>query len=336
MPGKGVVTTVMCRHCHDGACTVSGKYIVAYPNRYLFTRKRIDGICAGEYTADMLVHESLAFGAALGSGYVGCHGFALFGGGDFVHIFAFGSKHHKSNTKNRIGTSGEYFEVYIISSFDGKMHFCSFATTYPVALCFLERVGPIDGVKSLKQAFGICTHTQTPLVHHFLLYRVTAAERYAFGYFVIGQYRSQFGTPIDHGVAEICYTIVHQHVRLLLAIHRLPFVGGESKYLRRGCRSVGIGTFLFETCHKFGDGHGLASLSVIVAQEHALKSPLSPFVILGVTCTYFARPVVAKSYLVQLFAIACYIGLSSHLRMLSGLYCILLGRQSVCIISHGM
>ncbi len=332
--GKGVIAAVMCGHGHDCARTISGKYIVAYPNRYLLACKRIDGVCAGEYTADTLVHKSLALGTALGCGDVVCYCFALLGGGDLVYILTLGSKYHKCYTEYRIGTCGEYFKVYVISSVDCKVHFGTFATTYPVALCFFERIGPINGIKTFKQTFGISTYAQTPLVHYFLLYRISASKRYTFRYFVVGQYRSQFWTPIYHSVAQISYTIVHQHIGLLFCIHSLPFFCGECEHLRGGCRSVGIGTFFREAIHKFGNGLCLTSLSIKIAQEHTLKSPLSPFVIFGIAGAYFARPVVAKAYFVKLFAITCYIGLRSHLGMLPGLYGILLGRQSVGVISH--
>ena len=59
-------------------------------------------------------------------------------------------------------------------------------------------------------------------------------------------------------------------------------------------------------------------------------------VILGVAGAYLAVPVEGEAYVVELLAIACYVGNGCHLGVLSCLYGILLGRESVGVVAHGV
>ena len=88
--------------------------------------------------------------------------------------------------------------------------------------------------------------------------------------------------------------------------------------------------------HKLLYGLSLVELGVVVALEHLDKSPLCPLVVFRVASAYFAAPVVAETNLIELFAIAVDIVNGSHLRVLPGLYGILLSRQSIRVISHWM
>ena len=72
----------------------------------------------------------------------------------------------------------------------------------------------------------------------------------------------------------------------------------------------------------------------IEAVEHLLESPLCPVIIARFAGTHFPIPVEWEADLVQLFTITCNVGSRSYGRMLSGLDGILLGGQSICIISH--
>ena len=70
--------------------------------------------------------------------------------------------------------------------------------------------------------------------------------------------------------------------------------------------------------------------------KHLLKSPLRPFIIIGIAGANLATPIVAKAYFVELFTITCNILFGSDSRMLTCLNSILLSRQSVRIETHRM
>ena len=57
-------------------------------------------------------------------------------------------------------------------------------------------------------------------------------------------------------------------------------------------------------------------------------------VIFGVACANLAVPIERETDVVQLLAVAGYVGNGGHLRVLTGLNGILLGRQSVGIVAH--
>ena len=75
---------------------------------------------------------------------------------------------------------------------------------------------------------------------------------------------------------------------------------------------------------------------VVVAAKHLLESPLSPMVVTRVAGAHLAVPIVAKTYLVELLAIAGNVFNGSHFGVLTGLNGILLSRQSVGVVAHGV
>jgi hypothetical protein len=52
--------------------------------------------------------------------------------------------------------------------------------------------------------------------------------------------------------------------------------------------------------NQFDSGQSLVRRGAVVALEHALESPLCPFVVNGVTSANFAFPVQAEANLIQL------------------------------------
>ena len=68
--------------------------------------------------------------------------------------------------------------------------------------------------------------------------------------------------------------------------------------------------------------------------EHLDKCPLSPFVVVWFTSSYFTAPIVAETDFVQLLTITRNVFLGGNCRMLTGLNGVLLCRQTVGIITH--
>ena len=71
-----------------------------------------------------------------------------------------------------------------------------------------------------------------------------------------------------------------------------------------------------------------------IGVKHLLKRPLCPMVVVGGAGAHLAVPVEGETYLVELFAVAVDILEGGLLRMLTGLYGILLCGQTVGIVAH--
>ena len=332
MFGESIVAAVVCRYGHDSTCTVTGQYIITYPDGYFFSVERVDGVCAREDTAYASIHEAFAFGTVFDLVDVSIDGRFLFGCRYLCHIFAFRGENHERNTENRVGACREDSKGNVGTD-DLEFHFSAFGTTYPVTLGLFEGVAPIDGIETVEQTLGVGRYPQAPLTHHFLLDGVSAAYRYAFAHFVVGQHGSQLGTPVHHRVAEIGDAVVEQGFLLFFLAHGAPLVGGKRKFFGAGC-VYAFGSVCLEGFHQSIDGVGFLLIVVVVTVEHLYESPLRPFIIFGVACAYLAVPVETESYLVELFPIAVDILFGGDGGVLSRLYGVLFGGQPVSVVTH--
>ena len=332
--GESIVAAVVCRHRHDGACAVARQHIVRNPYGDFFAREGIHRIAAREHAAHLAIRDAFAFRALGGGGHIGLHLFAAVGRGELRHEFAFGSEHHEGYTENRVGARGEDREFHV-AVFHRKLHLRAFRTPDPVALRFLDRIGPVEFVESVEQAAGVGAHAQTPLLHLLLHHGVSAAFRNAVHHFVVRQHGAERRTPVHHRLAEVGDAIVHQHLLTLHVAHRLPFGGGERERFAFGrmevSRAVG-GKMRFE----FSDGAGFFGRRVVVRHEHARERPLRPLIVFGRAGAHLARPVEGEADFVELFAVAGNVLRRGHRRVLSGLNGILLSRQPVGIVAHGV
>ena len=84
------------------------------------------------------------------------------------------------------------------------------------------------------------------------------------------------------------------------------------------------------------DRHGLALDIVVVGAEHADEGPLCPMIVFGVAGAYLAVPIERETDLVQLLTVAGNILHGGDGGVLPRLYSILLGRESVGIVTHGV
>ena len=125
MTSESVVAAIVCRHSHDGSCTISSQYIIANPDRNCIAGKRIDTIASAEYTCYTTVGNTFALCTFLGTLQVSLNFSFLSFGSKLCHQFAFGSQNHESNTEHCIGTSCKYSEFYI-AVFNFKANFGTF------------------------------------------------------------------------------------------------------------------------------------------------------------------------------------------------------------------
>ncbi len=336
MTRESIVAAVVGRHSHDGAGAVAGKHIVAHPHRDAFARKGIDRISTRKHAAHLLVDHTLTLGLVADAVDIAVDSLLLLGSGHHGHIVALRRQHHKRNPEHRVGSRCEYLKRQtVVASVDGKLHLRTLRTAYPVALCFLQRVGPVELVESVKQTLRVGRHPQTPLIHQFLLHGIAAAYRHTLAHLVIGQDSAELRTPVDHRISKISYAVVHQRLRTLLLVHGVPFIGRESQFLA-ACGPHALRAMLGKMLFKPRHGHRLVESRVVVGVKHAYERPLRPLVVVGRAGTHLAVPVIAETYLVELTAIALDIVDCGHFRMLTGLYGILLRGQTIGVVAHRM
>ena len=115
----------------------------------MFAGDRIYGIAAREDAADFLVNHALTLCLVFDRGNVFVDGLALLRCSNFLHIGAFRGEDHECNTEDCVGTRSENFKLYIAVSYL-ESHLCTLGAAYPVTLCLLERVGPIQTVETLQ------------------------------------------------------------------------------------------------------------------------------------------------------------------------------------------
>ena len=149
--GKGIVAGVVGRNCHDGTCSITSQHVVAHPDRVLLACEWVDGITTRKHTRHFLVNHALALGALLHLLQVSIHFCLVVSGGELGNEFALRSQHHEGHTKHRICAGSEDGEMLVGVS-HVEFHFRTFRATNPVALCFLQTLGPLNGFESVEES----------------------------------------------------------------------------------------------------------------------------------------------------------------------------------------
>ena len=330
--GKGIVAAVVGRHRHDGARTISGKHIFAHPHGNIGTGEGVDSIATREDSRHTVVYHTFTFGASLHILHIFFYLCTLGIGGQPLHELAFGSKHHESDTEDGVGTGGKDGER-LVGTLYTELHLRSLGTSNPVALGFLDGIAPVEMIQPVEEALAVGTDAQTPLAHLLLLHRKSATDAQTLRHFVVGEHGAKCRTPVHHRLAEVGDAVVHQHIVTLLLVHLLPFSSSEGKFLT-ACGIQPFCSLFLEMRHKLGNGLCLLTTVAEITVVHLLEGPLCPLVVLGITGADFAVPVKAEPDFIQLPAIACNILVGRLLRMLAGLDGILLGRQTIGIVTH--
>ena len=340
MFGEAVVAAVVSRHRHNRARAVAGQHVFRNPDGQFLARKRVQGVGARKHAAH-LVHFrlTLALGAVLGVVHVGFHFGLLFGRGEGLDGFVFGAEHHEADPEKRVGACGEYFEPFGkplgLGMVDFKAHFRAHAAANPVALHFLERVAPFQGVQTVQEALGVGGDTQRPLFHQFAFHGEAAAFGKSVYHFVVGQHRAQLRAPVHHRIRKEGQAVVHQNVGTFLFVERSPVLRAEHFVGRTGgfFQERGV-AFLFQAAQQLRVGQGFLCFLAIPGVEQADKDPLRPKVVGGVAGLHFAVPVEGKAYEVELLAVAFYVLARGFSGVLPGLNGVLFGGQSVGVESH--
>ncbi len=281
-----------------------------------------------------MVGHTVELGALLHVVEILLYLFLLLGGSYLLNILALWSQDHEGNTKHGIGTGGEDGELHV-AVLHREHDLCTFGTTNPVLLSLLDGVAPLDSLQSVEQTLGVSGSTQAPLLHLLLDDRIATTLAHAVHNLVVGKYRTQAWAPVHHRLAEVSDAVVHQYLLLLHVVVAVPLLCGEVKLLVLSHVEVGR-TLLLEVLDELLDRLRLLASVAEEGVEHLLESPLSPMVILGVAGANLAVPVEREADLVELLTVAVDVGNGSYLRMLTCLDGILLGGQSVGVVTHGV
>ena len=334
MACKSVIAAIVSRHSHNGSCTIARQYIIGNPNRNLLSRKRIDGIRTRKNSCYAAIWNSLTLGALFCTFQILLHSNRLSRRCQLRHQFALRCQYHKRNTKHRIGTSGKNRKL-LFAVFYSETNLGSFGATYPIALRFFQRRSPVYLFQSVEQTLGISRYTQTPLTHYALFNRIAPAHRKPFAHLVVGKHTTQLRTPIHFCIGKVSNAIIHQYFLLLFFTPTFPFLGSKNRRFACGSTHFGI-ALLVKNVYQQRNRTGCIGTIAIPMIKHLLKSPLCPFIIIGIAGAYLTIPIVAKTYFVELFAITRDILFGSNGRVLTRLNGILLGRQPVRIKTHRM
>ena len=154
MLGKGIVTTVMSRYCHDGTCTIACQHIFSHIDRTFVACDRVDAVCTREHTSNSMVNHTLTLCSALHILDIVIHSLTLIWGCHFVHQLTLRSQYEEGHTKHGISTGGKDSELHITVS-HLYLHFSTLASANPVSLGFLDTFTPVYGVKTIQQTLSI-------------------------------------------------------------------------------------------------------------------------------------------------------------------------------------
>ena len=97
-----------------------------------------------------------------------------------------------------------------------------------------------------------------------------------------------------------------------------------------------VSAVLLKMSHQLLNGTCFVKLSVIITLEHLQECPLCPLVICGITGAHLTVPIITETDLIQLLTVTCDVLVGGDFGMLTRLDGILLGRKTVCVITHGM
>ena len=114
-------------------------------------------------------------------------------------------QHTVSCAEEGIGPRGKDGEGFIGFGFDyTKLNLCAFRLADPVALHFLEAVGPVEFPEVFEETFGVGGDFKHPLAHEAAFDRVAGVDILSVFDFLVGEDGAECGAPIDRDIGEVC------------------------------------------------------------------------------------------------------------------------------------
>ena len=197
LAGELPVALVVAGHGHDGARAVMAKHVVGNPDGNLLAGGRVDGIAAGE-DAGLFAGQlgALQVRLLLSLAAVGFHLGPVLRRGDLVHQRMLGCQHHVGGAEERVGPGRKHADAGI-QPHHGELDLGPFRPPDPVALHFLNALGPVEQLQVFKQPVGVGRDAQHPLAHGPAIDGIAAALRPAVDHLLVGQHGPECRTPVD-------------------------------------------------------------------------------------------------------------------------------------------
>ncbi len=155
---KSIIALVVRGHGHNGTRAVAPQNIVGHIDRYLLLIGRVNCLNTSEFYTCFFA----ALCRALYLGLVFCH-FHIWKYFRFVvcnrtfkllHQRMFWGKHHVGCAIQRVCTCGKYF-YFLLRACDSKLNLCTLGAAYPIALCLLNMLGPLQRIQVGQHTVGI-------------------------------------------------------------------------------------------------------------------------------------------------------------------------------------
>ena len=85
-----------------------------------------------------------------------------------------------------------------------ELNLCAFGLADPVALHFLEAIGPVKFPEVIEEPFGVGGDFKHPLPHETAFHRVTGVDIFSIFDFLVGEDGAECWAPIDRDIGEVC------------------------------------------------------------------------------------------------------------------------------------
>ena len=122
-----------------------------------------------------------------------------------------GREHHVSRAEKSVGARGENPQLTVAHRqtrvVDFKIHLRAIAPADPISLHFLQRMGPIDRIEVVEQAFGVGGDAEHPLAHRLADHREIAYLAPAIDDFLVGEHRAEGFAPPDGRFGNVSETL---------------------------------------------------------------------------------------------------------------------------------
>ena len=347
MAGEFPISLVTSRNGHDRSCAVAGQNIVGDPDGHRRPGQWVQGVTTGEASGySAVARHALPLAARGRFGLVCGHCILLFRGGNVGDELVLGGEHQEVRSIQCVGSCREDLHRLFGVVLDGKLELGSGRLSDPIALHFLDAVGPINAVEPGNQAVSIGGDPHHPLPHFFADHRVAAPLTASSDDLIVGEHSPERRAPIDLAVGEVGQAVGHQDITLTIVVEGNPLAcrevpvkipspqcgpGRRQGFLSHGPIQARIALSL-KVGHEVSDGRRLAGPIVIAMFKQAGKNPLGPAVIFRAAGAHLPRPIVAETEQVELLAVPCDVALCGDGRVLSSLNGILLCGEAKAVI----
>src|ERR1700730_8506890 len=126
----------------------------------------------------------------------------MFLGHDLIDEWMFGRQHEKRSSVKRVWSGRKHAELVRVIV-DLEIDLCAFAATNPVSLKQFDSFRPVESFQLINQSLSVSRDSQHPLPHRPPDHWKAANLALSIDNFLVGQNRSELGTPVHGNVCDI-------------------------------------------------------------------------------------------------------------------------------------